>query len=357
MSQTSAENNSANPRASSSTFRYRSNNCFLTFPHCNSCPYGMVQHFWDLISIWSPIYAVASVELHQDGTPHLHALLQTRKQITTNDPHFFDFDGHHPHIQAAKNPTLCRDYILKSPVTFSEKGAFIPRGRNAGTSTRHSGKRSRDDIMKDIIENSTNKSDYLSKVRRNFPYDWATKLYNFEYSASKLFPEQQPEYTNPHGQSVPDLYCYETIQDWIDSNLFQVHPYCYMLNTPTYIVGPTRTGKSTWSRSLGRHNYWQNNVDFTVYDPEAAYNIIDDIPFKFCPCWKQLVAAQRDFTVNPKYGKKKLIKGGIPSIILVNSDEDWLKTMTPEQQEYFEANSIIYMMEPTEKFFGGAESV
>lgn len=92
-------------------------------------------------------------------------------------------------------------------------------------------------------------------------------------------------------------------------------------------------------------------MDFTVYNKSAKYNVIDDIPFKYCPCWKQLVGGQRDFTVNPKYGKKKRIPGGIPSIILVNNDEDWMKCMTPAQLEYFECNCEIYVMEPGERFF------
>ncbi|AAC98083.1 RepB, partial [Sugarcane streak Egypt virus - [Ben]] len=119
-----------------------------------------------------------------------------------------------------------------------------------------------------------------------------------------------------------------------------------------YILGPTRTGKSTWARSLGRHNYWQNNVDWSSYDEEAVYNIIDDIPFKFCPCWKQLVGCQKEYVVNPKYGKKKKVASrSIPSIILANEDEDWLTVMTPGQREYFEANAVIYIMTAGEKFY------
>nr|CAB37354.1 hypothetical protein [Maize streak virus - A[Kenya]] len=88
----------------------------------------------------------------------------------------------------------------------------------------------------------------------------------------------------------------------------------------------------------------------------AIYNIVDDIPFKFCPCWKQLVGCQRDFIVNPKYGKKKKVhKKSKPTIILANSDEDWMKEMTPGQLEYFEANCIIYIMSPGEKWYSPPE--
>ncbi|AAA42971.1 replication-associated protein B, partial [Digitaria streak virus] len=123
-----------------------------------------------------------------------------------------------------------------------------------------------------------------------------------------------------------------------------------------YILGPTRTGKSTWARGLGRHNYWQNNVDWASYDEEAQFNVIDDIPFKFCPCWKQLIGCQKEYVVNPKYGKKKRVASkSIPSIILTNPDEDWMKDMTPAQLSYFEANTVIYKMTEGERFFSYAE--
>jgi len=81
------------------------------------------------------------------------------------------------------------------------------------------------------------------------------------------------------------------------------------------------------------------------------YNILDDIPFKYVPAWKCLVGSQRDFTVNPKYGKKKIIKGGIPSIIIVNPDDDWYKQMSTSQQEYFESNCVIHFMGEGETMF------
>ncbi|CBX20815.1 replication initiator protein, partial [Chickpea chlorotic dwarf virus] len=123
-----------------------------------------------------------------------------------------------------------------------------------------------------------------------------------------------------------------------------------------YICGPTRTGKTTWARSLGRHNYWNGTIDFTTYDDHATYNIIDDIPFKFVPLWKQLIGCQSDFTVNPKYGKKKKIKGGIPSIILCNPDEDWVPSMSSQQKEYFEDNCITHYMYSGDNFFARESS-
>lgn len=45
-----------------------------------------------------------------------------------------------------------------------------------------------------------------------------------------------------------------------------------------------------------------------------------------------------------------MIKGGIPCIILVNPDEDWLKDMSPEQSDYMYSNAVIHYMSEGETF-------
>lgn len=118
-----------------------------------------------------------------------------------------------------------------------------------------------------------------------------------------------------------------------------------------YICGPTRTGKTTWARSLGQHNYYNSIIDFTTYNDAAQYNILDDVNFKYCPQWKQLIGCHSDYTVNPKYGRKKVIKGGIPCIVLCNEDEDWFSVMTPSQKDYLESNCVVFIMFPGTTFF------
>nr|WKU84254.1 replication-associated protein [Eleusine indica associated virus] len=337
------------------SFHLRSANIFLTYPHCSVSPQEAGEFLWGKARPYNPIYIIISSEFHQDNTPHLHCLLQTDKPVKTRDPSFFDIQGHHPNIQPSRSPNKTREYILKNPISKYERGVFIPRGGFIhGASAGNSTKQTKNEIMADIISSSTSKQDYLSMVQKAFPFDWATKLQHFEYSAERLFPTTEAPFIPPHPVTTPDLHCYETIETWMTENIYQGDA-AERPSRPRslYIVGPTRTGKTTWARSIApsHHNYWQNCVDFTCYNKDAKYNVIDDIPFKFCPCWKQLVGGQRDFTVNPKYGKKKRIPGGIPSIILVNNDEDWMKCMTPAQLEYFECNCDIYVMESGERFF------
>nr|QAX33511.1 replication-associated protein [Sugarcane striate virus] len=332
-------------------FEFRSCNAFLTYPRCAlDCEY-VLDLLWALCIRWSPIYALVSAENHQDGGLHLHCLIQTLGRITTRDPAFFDLDNtYHPNIQAARSPDNTRAYILKDPISHVERGTFQPRRGN----TRNPGDRgsgSKDAIMKEIFRTATSKEDYLRMIQKSFPFEWAKHLSQFEYSANYLFPPMPEPFNNDFPQSEPDLICREVLDEWQHDNLFQDPEVFHYRKQSLYIVGPSRTGKTTWARSLGAHNYWQNNIDFSSYDVAAEYNVIDDIPFKFCPCWKQLVGCQIDYTVNPKYCRKRRIKGGIPSIILCNYDEDWLQKMTEEQKDYFNANCVVYQMQASEKFF------
>ena len=68
-----------------------------------------------------------------------------------------------------------------------------------------------------------------------------------------------------------------------------------------------RLGPATWDAItiIG-------GIDFSKYDNNALYNVLDDIPFQFLPCKKQLLGAQSEYVVNEKYCKKKKLNGEYP---------------------------------------------
>nr|ACF40537.1 RepA [Maize streak virus] len=222
--------------SSNRQFSHRNANTFLTYPQCPENPEIVCQMIWELVGHWNPKYIICAREAHRDGNLHLHALVQTEKPVRTTDPRFFDIKGFHPNIQSAKSVNKVRDYILKEPLALFERGTFIPRKSpflGKSDSEGSSKKPTKDEIMREIISHSTNKQEYLSMIQKEFPYDWATKLQYFEYSANKLFPEIQEEFINPHPPSSPDLLCSESIKDWLQPNIFQVSPEAYMLLQPT----------------------------------------------------------------------------------------------------------------------------
>lgn len=95
---------------------------------------------------------------------------------------------------------------------------------------------------------------------------------------------------------------------------------------------------------MGRHQLFKGSLSFAHYDHNSTYHVIDDIKYTSITTeWmKNLVGAQSDFIVKIKYGKDIIVKGGIPCIILVNEDMDWLEVMSPTIREWFDANCEIY---------------
>lgn len=96
------------------------------------------------------------------------------------------------------------------------------------------------------------------------------------------------------------------------------------------MVGPTRTGKTTWARSLGPHLYWNGLFDLATFRGDVEYAIFDDFDWEFFPSYKQWLGAQLEFTVTDKYRKKKTIKWGKPVILLSNEmprfkDMEWVQ--------------------------------
>nr|WKU84299.1 repA protein [Maize streak virus]WKU84371.1 repA protein [Maize streak virus] len=241
--------------SSNRQFSHRNVNTFLTYPHCPENPEILCQMLWELVGRWTPKYIICAREAHRDESFHLHALVQTDKPVRITDSRFFDINGFHPNIQSAKSVNKVRDYILKEPLALFERGTFIPRKSSflGNPSKGNSEKKpSKDEIMREIISHSTSKQEYLSLVRKEFPYDWATKLQYFEYSANKLFPEIQEEFISPHPPSSPDLLCNESIKDWLQPNIYQVSPEAYMLLQPTCYTLEDAISDLQWMDSVSR---------------------------------------------------------------------------------------------------------
>nr|AIY33293.1 RepA [Sugarcane streak virus] len=230
------------------SFKHRNVNTFLTYSRCPLEPEAIGRTIWSLIAHWTPVYILAVRETHEDGGFHVHVLAQSAKPVYTLNPGFFDIEGYHPNIQSAKSSNKVKAYILKNPVIQWEKGTFIPRKTSfLGDSTEpNSKKQSKDDIMRDIIEHSTNKQEYLSMIQKALPYEWATKLQYFEYSANKLFPDIQEIYTSPFPQSTPTLHDPTAINTWLQNNLYQVSPQAYMLANPSCLTIEEATSDLKW---------------------------------------------------------------------------------------------------------------
>lgn len=69
--------------------------------------------------------------------------------------------------------------------------------------------------------------------------------------------------------------------------------------------------------------YFNGTWNWREWDDSARYVVFDDCSFEFFgPYWKQFFGAQRRFTLNPKYGKRRGVEWGRPCIWVCNSDGD-----------------------------------
>ncbi|KAJ1386758.1 hypothetical protein SESBI_40559 [Sesbania bispinosa] len=127
-----------------------------------------------------------------------------------------------------------------------------------------------------------------------------------------------------HRQTSSSFKLPEQLRLWLESELNLDGASAARPIRPKSIIveGHSRTGKTQWARSLGRHSYLCGHLDFNskCYSNDAVYNVIDDIGPNYLKMkhWKELLGAQLNWQTNCKYRKPVLIKGGIPSIILCN---------------------------------------
>lgn len=96
---------------------YNGKRFFLTYPQCDSLAHELVAFLSSKGNVKD--YVVAR-ELHQDGSPHLHACVEFAT-LQRHDVQWLDFNGHHPNKQDPRNWNACKTYCKKDG-DFLESG-------------------------------------------------------------------------------------------------------------------------------------------------------------------------------------------------------------------------------------------
>nr|QIJ70667.1 replication-associated protein [Tomato leaf curl Ghana virus] len=298
-------------------FLINAKNYFLTYPQCSLTKEEALSLLQNLQTPTNKKYIKICRELHENGEPHLHALIQFEGKYKCQNNRFFDLvsptrSAHfHPNIQGAKSSSDVKSYIDKDGDTL-EWGKFQIDGRSARW-----GQQSANDAYAQAL-NAGSKSEALRIVKELAPKDFVLQFHNLNSNLDRIFQEPPAPYVSPFlsfsFNQVP-----EELEEWVSENVMDAAARPWR---PVSIVieGDSRTGKTMWARSLGPHNYLCGHLDLSpkVYSNDAWYNVIDDVDPHYLKHFKEFMGAQRDWQSNTKYGKPIQIKGGIPTIFLCN---------------------------------------
>ena len=180
---------------------------------------------------YTPQFIAVSRETHSDGGFHLHALVMCKCRIYIRSADWFDIDGYHPNIEAAKSYSNVYSYICKvsDPTTYGTYKNPYSKPNNWNLNLPSTPPKNRS--FKQIVHESESAEDFLERVKSNFPYEWATKLHGLEYAADKLYPKpDDPPYQPPDGESTfkipPELL------EWCKNNLCVINPHFYLVSHP-----------------------------------------------------------------------------------------------------------------------------
>nr|QBL07691.1 AC1 protein [Tomato leaf curl New Delhi virus] len=300
-----------------SRFRINAKNYFLTYPKCSLTKEEALSQLQTLETPTSKKFIKICRELHEDGSPHIHVLVQFEGKFQCKNNRFFDLVSpsraahFHPNIQGAKSASDVKAYIDKDGDVL-EWGVFQIDGRSA-----RGGQQTANDAYAQAI-NTGNKTDALKVLKELAPKDYVLQFHNLINNLDRIFQTRSEVYVSPFSTSSFDRVPADLV-DWAKCNV--VCSAARPLRPISIVIeGDSRTGKTMWARSLGPHNYLCGHLDLSpkVYSNDAWYNVIDDVDPHYLKHFKEFMGAQRDWQSNTKYGKPVMIKGGIPTIFLCN---------------------------------------
>nr|CDN40959.1 replication associated Protein [Tomato leaf curl New Delhi virus] len=298
-------------------FCVNAKNIFLTYPKCPIPKEQMLELLRNISCPSDKLFIRVSQEKHQDGSLHIHALIQFKGKSQVPKPQTSRCHSPKylhpipPKLPGSKVQLRCQVYVEKDG-DYIDWGEFQIDGRSA-----RGGQQTANDAAAEAL-NAGSAEAALAIIREKLPKDFIFQYHNLKCNLDRIFTPPMEVYVSPFSSSSFDQVP-EELEEWAAENVVSaaarpIRPISIV------IEGDSRTGKTMWARSLGPHNYLCGHLDLSpkVYSNEAWYNVIDDVDPHYLKHFKEFMGAQRDWQSNRKYGKPVQIKGGIPTIFLCN---------------------------------------
>jgi len=266
----------------SNTFRLHGTNLFLTYPDCPisatdaeaSVKRKLKNYEW---SIWGN-------ELHEDGTPHLHAFVRLSKPCNMVSPNCLDIVGtggvaRHGNYQVAREPTNVLDYVCKGG-KMECFGIDLANARAMFTSAGR--KRNATELIMEELD----KGKDITEIAREHPEHMTFCMLHKDrlesFFAQSVLAQHRPKLI--FEKAVPK--CSEPMPwdsalcHWLNQNIGKPRAFS---QKQLWVHGPTKHGKTTLFLELGKmcRTYTVPKEDFYDDYKDSLYDLV--VFDEYCP--------------------------------------------------------------------------
>lgn len=233
-------NENGNNTASGGRFRLRSDQLFLTYPHCYMAKEEVMSQL-KTMAVIGPLYkgSVVCREPHADGTPHIHCYVALKSQLVTYDCHVADLVDaaatvYHGHYEGCRSPKAIVCYVV-------ELGDYIVDNVDLATLPGRVAKMPA--IYKMLRRGATDE-----EIAALFPGIWLLNMSKLDAARKRILSWKK---TSPPILKVnlSPSSVERQIMTWLVNNLWPPSPRPRRA-AQLYIHGDTQTGKTTLVENL-----------------------------------------------------------------------------------------------------------
>lgn len=172
-------------------FRINARTFFLTYPQCDASKEDLNAHH---VEKFKPLWIITAEETHEDGTPHLHCVLQFDNRKDIRDCNYFDYGRFHCNVQSARNAADVARYVTKG-------GKFCTSGETPLKKN-----------WKTALESKT-RTEFFDAVRGVSPRDYILSHERIVAYAEAVYSTSKPDYAGSWTQfTVPD-----DVKEWTET--------------------------------------------------------------------------------------------------------------------------------------------
>ncbi|CAF4182638.1 unnamed protein product, partial [Adineta steineri] len=176
---------------------------------------------------------------------------------------------------------------------------------------------------------------------------------NIEYELQMKKKQKTMEYKPFYDSTtfnIPEEHA-AIIDDWLTNDFRKRINNEIARSRSLFLTGPTKHGKTSWARSLGKHASFVIHFSLREWRDDVEYIILDDIHWKDIePIAKGLLIAPGQADLTDKYMGKLRIDNNKPCIVCINNHEANI-ILTCAEADYWRENGVWVHLRQGQKMF------